>query len=98
MELLRQPRPARTGGGRVLSRRAAVPDLVVSLVLSHPDDGPVPVRQCDLAVHRTAGRRIAAAAEWGCRAAWLAVALSGRRAAAHHHVFCDLFPADGPAA
>ena len=49
----------------------AVPDLVVPLLLSHPDDGDLPVGQRDLAVHRAADRRAAAAHgrhRWGCTA------------------------------
>jgi ACS family tartrate transporter-like MFS transporter len=60
LELLRQSRPARTGRGRVLSGRAAVHDLVVPVVLSHPDDGHLPVGQRDLAVRRAADRRAVA--------------------------------------
>ena len=49
------------GRGRVLPGGGAVPDLVVPLLLPHPDDGDLPVRQRDLAVHRAADRRPAAA-------------------------------------
>ena len=38
-------RPARAGRGRVLPGCAALFDLVVSLLLSHPDDGHFPVGQ-----------------------------------------------------
>ena len=39
VELLRQPHPARPRRGRVLSGHRAVPDLVVPVLLPHPDDG-----------------------------------------------------------
>ena len=42
--------------------RGAVPDLVVPLVLSHPDDGHLPVGQRDLAVRRATDRRVVAGA------------------------------------
>src|ERR1700760_4402181 len=90
MELLRQPRPAGTCRSRLLSGRAALYDLVVPLVLPLADDGPVPVRQRDLAVHRTAARRLAAANARLGRIAWLAVALHHRGHSADHHVFGHL--------
>ena len=98
LELLRQPCPAGGGRGRFLSRRAALPDMVVPLVLPLPDDGPVPVRQRDLAVHRAARRRVAPAVARPGRDARLAVALHSRRAAADHHLRHRLRAADRPAA
>ena len=58
-EFLWQPHLARPGGSRLLPRRVAVPHLVVPVVLPHPHDGHLPVRQRDLALHRSADRRIA---------------------------------------
>ena len=61
LELLRRPLHPRSGRGRVLPGRCAVPDVVVPLRLSHPHDGDIPVGQRDLADHRAADRRVAAA-------------------------------------
>ena len=97
-ELLRHPLPARAGRGRILPRRAAVFDLVVPFLLSHPDDGHFPVGERDLAVRWAADRRALAAHAGAAGSARLAVALHHGRTAADHHVLRDLEVADRPAA
>ena len=96
LELLRHPLPARAGRGGVLSRHRAVSDLVVPVLLPVAHAGDLPVRQRDLADHRSAG--VGLAVDTGRRVglARVAVAVPGRGGAADHHVRRDVVPADRP--